>query len=74
MGRRAKLSSNLGVPNLWGTYTFHFSPWILEEPLPTSSKAEGVFTLGVRDSSVESPNIMVVIQDLNLLTMKKKEY
>jgi hypothetical protein len=32
--------------------------------------AKGVFTAGVRDSSVESPNIMLVIWDLNLLTMK----
>jgi hypothetical protein len=48
-----------------------FQPMDLEGPLPTSSKAEGVFTLGVRDSSVESPNIMLIIQDLNLLTMKK---
>jgi hypothetical protein len=26
--------------------------------------------LGVRDSSVESPNTILVIEDLNLLTMK----
>ncbi len=31
---------------------------------------EGASTLGVRDSSVESLNIMLVIQDLNLLIMK----
>jgi hypothetical protein len=33
------------------------------------SKAKGVFTLGVRDSSVKSLNIMLVIWDLILLTM-----
>ncbi len=30
---------------------------------------KGAFTLGVRDSSVEQPNTMLVIQDLHLLTM-----
>jgi len=33
------------------------------------SKAKGAFTLGVRDSSVKSLNIMLVIWDLILLTM-----
>jgi hypothetical protein len=33
------------------------------------SNARGVFTLGVRDSSVKSLNIMLVIWDLVLLTM-----
>ncbi len=28
------------------------------------------FTLDVRDSSVESPNTMLAIQDLNIVTMK----
>ncbi len=36
----------------------------------TALLTEGAFTLGVRDSSVESLNIMLVIQDLNLLLMK----
>ncbi len=31
---------------------------------------KGAFTLGVRDYSVESCNIMLVIQDLNLVAMK----
>jgi hypothetical protein len=31
---------------------------------------KGAFTLGVRYSSVESPNIMLVIYDLNLLILK----
>jgi len=30
---------------------------------------QGVFTLGVRDSSVKSLNLMLVIWDLNLVTM-----
>jgi hypothetical protein len=32
--------------------------------------ASGASTLGVRDSSVEFPKTMLVIEDLNLLTMK----
>jgi hypothetical protein len=32
--------------------------------------SKGVFTLGVRDSSVESHNTMLVNEDLNLLTKK----
>jgi hypothetical protein len=28
------------------------------------------FTLGIKDSSVKSPNIILVIEDLNLLIMK----
>jgi hypothetical protein len=31
---------------------------------------KGAFTLGVRDSSVESRTIMLVIKDLNLVAMK----
>jgi hypothetical protein len=31
---------------------------------------EGAFTLGVRDSSVESLNTILVIRDLNLLIVK----
>jgi len=34
------------------------------------SKAKGAFALGLRDSSVKSLNIMLVIWDLILLTMK----
>jgi hypothetical protein len=30
---------------------------------------KGVFTLGVRDFNVESPNTMLVIHDLHLLTI-----
>jgi hypothetical protein len=38
--------------------------------MPCNVLSKGAFRLGVRDSSVESPNTMLVVEDLNLLTMK----
>ncbi len=39
------------------------------EVAPSAWASKGAFTLGVRDSSVESPNTMLVILDLHLLAL-----
>jgi hypothetical protein len=44
--------------------------WIPYRFITKATHTKGAFTLGVRDSRVESPNTMLAISDLNLVVMK----